>query len=498
MIESFSYDTRSMSAGIGASAVNTYDATDDRGRRRSPPSTTSSEDWHANDRRRRILSSSTRDLCRNLVIAAWAIRKHLDYVADFTFQGATPDSGYNKYLVEVWKELTTRYRFDAAARHPHRRAVRLLEAGKCVDGDQMWMKLAPAVGNPLRGTVQAIEGDRIWMPRGSVPPNSDPNAWINGLLIDLSTARALAVGICRRVGPTRKELQAIKPYRNMIHHAAYEFRVDQVRGISPIASALNWFRDMYEGFEFALAKVKVAQLFGLAIKTNDATSSIPPNRDGSASDEDCDDDDDSSKERQELASRMTKGPFVADLDVGEEAQIIEAKNPSTETVDFLKLMIHISLRCLDIPFSFFDESFTNFYGSRGGLVQYLHSCNQKVQDLQETLGEHADWRLGLAVADGEVDLPSGKDFDYIRYEFVPGGVPWWDTTKEVRGAGMAVAIGQTSPQRICRETGTDFYKNIDETSEALEYARQKGVDLKFADSSAFAPEITVQGSSNDN
>ncbi len=73
-------------------------------------------------------------------------------------------------------------------------------------------------------------------------------------------------------------------------------------------------------------------------------------------------------------------------------------------------------------------------------------------------------------------------------------MPWWDPIKEVRGNAMGVAAGFTNPVRVCREAGTDVYDNIDTTAEVLAYAKDKGVDLVFADSTAFRPEITTQQS----
>ena len=49
----------------------------------------------------------------------------------------------------------------------------------------------------------------------------------------------------------------------MEHHGFFD-RFDQLRGISPLAPAVNTLRDCYEGYDYALAKMKVAQLFALA------------------------------------------------------------------------------------------------------------------------------------------------------------------------------------------------------------------------------------------
>lgn len=472
-----------------SSVQSGYDATDDRGRRRSPPTRTMHEDLHAEERHRQILSANTRDLARNYAITSWAIRKHIDYVSEFTFQATTRDSGFNRAF-EYWHaQQAKRFAFDVAGRHNQRRAIRLAEAGRCVDGDHWWLKLAPPVGNPNRGRRQLIEADRIASKSVGMPANTNPAEWINGVRLDPKTGKSMAVAICRRVNRSRKELERIVAGGNILQLAAYEFRVDQVRGVSPITSALNWFRDTYEGFEYALAKMKISQLFGLQV-TRKAGDDGPFTGSGSSENQE-DSDGDGTVDTAPLID-LKRGPFVTELEPGEEIKTVEGATPSTETVDFLKLMIHVALKSLDIPYSFFDESFTNFYGSRGGLIQYLHSVNNKVLDLQEFLDEDMRWRAGLAVEDGSLELPSGKDFDFLSWEYVPGGVEWWDSAKEARGAAMAIAMGASSPQRVCKEKNTNFYRNIDETAEAIQYAKAKEVPLSFGDSSAFAPEIKVE------
>lgn len=466
-------------------ASHGYDATEDRGRRRPVQSATYSEDEHADRRKRRILSATMRDIARNFAVAGWAIRKHLDYVTDFTFQAKTPDAGFNTALEVYLAQASRRSRFDVAGRHALKRATRIAEACRVKDGDVWWLKIAPPAGSFFRGKIQAIEGDRVHIPASDIPPNGDPKEWVNGVRIG-PNGESAAVAICKRNG-SRLELERIIGARSILQHAFFE-RYDQVRGISPVAAALNWFRDTYEGFEYGLAKLKVGQLFGLSVFREGTESFFGAGTAQAQADADGDGVNDSGYKVD-----FNRGPFLLDMDPGDRAEVLEAKTPSAETVDFLKLMVHVALKSLDIPYSFFDESFTNFYGSRGGLIQYLKSCRTKIEDVQEFLDDWAIWRLGLAVADGEIALPSGRDFDWLNWEFVPAGVPWWDPVKEVRGQAMAVAAAFTSPQRVCRETGTDFETNVREIAEAQRIAEREGVDLVFADSSAFAPEITVEG-----
>lgn len=459
-----------------------YDATDSRGRRRAPRTIVKSEDAIAGSRERKILSATTQDLARNFAVAAWAIRKHLDFVSRFQFQAKTDDGVFNDELEAAIARVSTRHQFDAARRHNLRSATRLAESSRVKEGDVGWLKLR---SGRLRGRVQAIESTRIYMPHNSNLQDSDN--WINGVRISPKTGEALEYAICDRDHRSSQlTLRRRVPARNMLLHAFYE-RYDQVRGVSPIASGLNWFQDTYEGFEYAQAKMKVGQLFGLVIR-QDGVESLFPNKTNATQDTDGDGTDDAAHEVD-----MSGGIFNLDLDPGEDASILESKNPSTETTSFLKLMIHVALKSLDIPYSFFDESFTNFYGSRGGLIQYLKSCQDKVEALQQHLDEWTRWRVGLMVNDGELVLPSGAEFEDIKFSWVPDGVPWWDPVKEVRGQAMAVAAGFDNPFNVCNQVGTNLEENIKMIAKANKLAEEHGVDLVYADSTAFAPELELGG-----
>lgn len=460
-----------------------FDAADDRGRRRSPVAVTYAEDAIANQRIRRILEANARDLARNFAIAKWAIGKHLDYVTSFSFQAKTADLAFNRELEAYVEFRSTPGQFDVAGRHPLRRATRLSEGCRAIAGDCLWLKiLSPGPAGDARGQIQFIESDRIRDPSDIEPGDT---SWINGVQVSKSGATR-AFAIHNRARGSQFEFARTVPARNGYLHAWYD-RFDQVRGISPITAALNWFRDVYEGFEYTLARTKIEQLFGIQVYRNAAEpmGTVTPTIDS----------DDDGEEDAGYELDFNKGPFMLDMDPGDRAEVLNGGNPAGSTTDFLKLMIHVALRTLDIPYSFFDESFTNFYGSRGGLIQYLKACENKIADIQDCLNWWTNWVIGLAVADGTIRLPSGMEFQDIYYEHVPAGVPWWDPAKEARGQAMGIAMGVTSPQRVCREVGTDFETNIDEIAAAMEYAKSKGVDLVYADSSAFAPEITV-GSDN--
>lgn len=442
-----------------------YDAIENRGKRRPPQTRVKSEDVVLTSQKRQKLIGTAQDVQRNFAIAAWAIRQHLNYVSSFTFQSRTSIPEVDAAIEDFMATWGNRYNCDVCAKHPFRRMIRMAEARRVVDGDFFLLKLA---GAATRGKLQAIEADRIDNPpEKEGETRHDLSQWTQGVKLSPGGA-ARAYAIHNRTENSGKEFQRTVPASNMFVHGFYD-RFDQVRGISPIAAALNTWQDVYEGFDYALAKIKVAQLFGLVFY-RDATEPF----DGTAATLDSDDDGvaDSGYE-----VNFSDGPAQLDLNPGDRAEFLESKSPPSEVVNFLQMMIQVSLRSLDIPYSFYDESFTNFYGSRGGLIQYLKSCRSKIQDMQDLLDDITRWRLGMAIADGELQLPRMLEFEEIWWEWVPDGVPWWDPSKEVAGHAAAIAAGLDNPQRVCRQSGTDYYENIDLIAQGMEYAKAKGVSI---------------------
>lgn len=447
-----------------------YDIAEPSRRRRALSQSRGSEDRELDSLGRARATQAARDLQRKFAIAAWAVRKHLDYVSAFSFRCRTgvvlPDGTDLDQRVEDLIEWWGRKQnFDAAGRHWLPRMLRLIEARRTVDGDVGVLKLDD-------GRVQVIEGDRIRTPAG-LPAND----WVHGVRID-PAGRALAYAVHRRGAfGGGYELERIVSAGNLLLHGYYE-RIDQVRGISPLAPALHPFADVYEAFEYALAKAKVAQMFGLVTYRDDdaALGGVAETAEGSG----------------KFAIDFGAGPFHLDLGRDDKAEFLENRTPSTEFYQFTTAMIHGALKALDLPYSFYDEAHTNFYGSRGALIQYLQSCKAKRRDNVELLTALTAWRLSLFILDGQLVLPRGWRLADLmaRVEWVPDGVPWWNPQQEATGHAMLLEAGLTTPQRICQETGTDYYRNIDDIAEAIEYARARGVPLSFAASATGGEEPT--------
>lgn len=459
-----SYDPRSMlPANLGR--LLGYDAVASRGRRRSVAPLMRSEDRELNSGQRAKLVASTRDIGRNFSMAAWAVRKHLDYVSSFTFQATTGIDEVDDQLERLIKWRSRAVNCDAARRHSLPRLMRLWEARRTIDGDTLISRLRT-------GRLQTFEADRVRDPVGAPAGQLiDMTNVVQGVEIDPVTGETLKYHISDR--QPRSDLMTYRGalaarYCNLL---AYYDRIDQVRGVSPMAPAVNTFRDVYENFDYAMAKAKVAQLFALAFYREDADGGGGglPRPGGEAGEEDPD--------GPKYPISFDGGPINLDLAPGDRAEVLESRTPSGEFQSFTTTMLGVALKCLDIPLSFYDESRANFSSGRQAWILYEQSATSKRADLRDVLDDSTAFWTASWVLDGSLVLPRGMLPRDVSWQWIHTGIPWMDPLKEITADIASVKAGMGSRTRLLRERGLNYYDVIDELAAEKAYADEKGVSL---------------------
>ncbi len=454
-----------------------YDGANTSNKRKPPTGILRAEDAELLPMQRRYLVSGARDINRNYALAGWMIRRHLDYVTTFAFKPCCEDAQANKNLSAFVRRWGQAKHFDICRRHGLARAIRMAEARRLIDGDMFFLKLAT-------GKIQALEGDRIATPQGGVPTELN-DMWVHPLVHGIMTdrvGRALAYAVCRRgiysdVQPGAIGLlifERLVPARHVFHFGYFE-RFDQVRGISPLASALNTLRDTYEAFDYTLARLKVEQLFGLVITSNneDTLGEVSSLTDASGN-----------VEAPGYEVDFGGGPIKLELDPGDDAKFIGADNPSGNAQAFTQSMIALALKSIDLPFCLYSEDFTNYSGSRLALIQYMHAAEIRRQDVRELYDDLTRWRIRIALDRGELPrLPRGQKY---AWEWVAKGIPWIDPAKEIDGDLRAIAGGLYTRTQALREQGRDFEQV------AAELAREQKIMLALGlNPNAEIPPVNV-------
>lgn len=429
-----------------------------------------SEDHVLNSHRRDRLAANSMDLHRNAVLFAWAVRRHLDYTTLFDFQPCNDDDSLNTDLRVLMERDSRPENCDIGGRHSWNRMRRLAEVRKILDGDCGLLQLRS-------GHLQGVESNQIKTPR---QVRRDVKQWVNGVKLGPGH-RALAYGLTER-NKNGEEHERVVRASQMMMLACFEGRFDQVRGISSVAGALNEFRDIYETKSLMQEKVKLDQIFGVAFTRKEDSGSLDDDMPLTDANEDGDSDVATGKAQYDIG----QGVKGFDLDEGEGVELIQSNNPSSQTQDFLNLSIAIAIKALDLPFNFFDEAHTNFFGSRAAWIQYERACHSKREDQLElhrryTLFRLRRWLLPVAVGGtGELVLPSSMTMGDLRWKWVPRGIPWWKPQEELTTDIMAAAAGLKDFQQICDERGLGIWnENIKSLAKQMRQARRDGITLAF-------------------
>ena len=413
-------------------AFSGYDAVNPDTKRRNSGNWVRSSDEMLSDTGRRGMTESGRDLFRNFPVAAWAIRKHVDYVSDFSFQCQCDNDELNQSIESLMRWWSMPDNCDAGGRHPFSRLIRIAEMRRTIDGDVFLMKLR-------NGRLQAIEGDRI-RNEGSGKEMVGDQIQVHGVKLGQG-GRNASYRLCNKSIHGSYQFDRYVPASNMFMHAYYD-SFDQVRGVSPLASAIASYHDVLEMTEYARLKAKVSQYFALSISRERPDFS-----------NECD------AEGYDLRN-FGKGAVMLDLDPGDKADFLESKNPSTEFQDFTRLSLQIALKALDIPWSLMDESATNYSSSRIATMQYIKSCEAKRRDTELLLDKITHWILNIWIANGLLKLPRGMRVSDIPWKWIPAGTPWFDPAKEARADIELINAGLKTRSEVRLEKYGDDWREV--------------------------------------
>lgn len=444
--------------GQGMSGYDVVSPPDGNKNRRKQQTHVYWQDTNLLRHQRQTAIATTQDIERNFATVAWAVRKHLDYVSSLSFKPVGGDRQWRMQLLDWYRNWSKRFNCDVRRRHSFRRMIRLAEKSRTVDGDVFFAKIGGTGRN--RGHIDPIEGYRIADPFTQMTTEQLRQLklvrarWFNGVEID-------TVGAARRYAVFTRNIEGNAFFDRFIRAdrvcaLSYYQRFDQVRGVSPLLSGVQSFVDASDNITMQQAKARISALFGLSLFRD-----APVSEDSHGGPVGTDDTDQDGVEDAGYEFDFSGGPQLMDLQPGDRAEFLESKTPPTEIVEFLRFLMNLALKSLDLPDSFLREGDTNFFGSRAALQLYLRSVSDKQQDLMEWLDEIMRWRIGMAIADADLLPPAGMEFEDIKWKWIPTGFPWaWDPQKQANGAKGALEIGADNIERIAALNDTDAEENL--------------------------------------
>lgn len=437
-----------------SSSDDYYDAINPKGRRRKASrQSRRPEDLLLTQHRRDDLDANAYDLYRNLVTLRWMVRQTLNFVCEMDVQYKTDDQGLNQALRERMHFACEPDQIHYVGRMDWDDIRRNQESGKLTTGDAYIVPLQEM-------TLQPVEGTYCRNPMNM----ANGGRWCNGAKLDRRdrvTHWNFREESLTGVLPGQKTDREVSA-RNVWQHIQFDAnRQNQVRGVGEIISALNGLRDVGEGFDLNLAKLKVEALLGVHIKRrmgeNDELG-MPVSNEGADADNDETTDDD-------LHLDFGGGPVVIDREDIEDVKLLMSGSPPQATQDFLKLCLMVGLMALDLPYNFLDSGHSNFFGNQAALLLYQKSCvfRRKAQHRlhkRMTNWRHMQWFLPVSAGGtGEFALKKSQSLSDIKYLWIPQGIPWWRPGEQLKADMHAVALGWKTNQDVCDERGLGLYEN---------------------------------------
>ena len=419
--------TKSSYEGSGGYFGTGYDAAKPSKRRRSVVASLTSEDDKLKEKPRKNLNAQTRDLRRNVVVARWIIARHLDFVCSHRFEPKTGNESVDKRLQDFVRESSKKENFDALGRHPLRRYIRLAEAGRLVDGGHYSIRMDD-------GTLQAREDDLLRTP---VRARRSKENWVQGIRLDAKD-RPMRYAFHKRRQGGNYELDRIVKSDAVIPFGYFD-RFDQYRPVAPMAPAVNLIRDFYENIDYTSAKSKLASLFGFKLT-----------REGYDNPEsDLDGEDGSKGSQQDRDWNLSKGIEFFDLDPGENVDFLYVDTPGANQQAFFDMLVGLALKAVDLPFSFWREDYTNFFGNKIAFTIYQNSCRDKRQDVQDFLNDWLCWRIDIRRG-VDIKLPKSFICDPRQWLWKPNGLPWFDP-KDLQADLDAIEFGLKTLEDVAQE-----------------------------------------------
>lgn len=247
-------------------------------------------------------------------------------------------------------------------------------------------------------------------------------------------------------------------------HLAFVKRLHQVRGVSMLHGVMVRLADLKNYEESERVAARIAAAIAMYIKKD------PISYEGM---------DVSPPQDREIA--LEPGLIIDDLLPGEEIGMLNSNRPNTALESFRNSQIRAVAAGSRSSYSSIARDYNGTYSSQRQELVESYEGYQVLQDnfvSQVSRPIYRAW-LQMAIASGELEIPTGVDQDSL-YNAVYSGptMPWIDPMKEVNAWSEKVRAGFATESDAIRATGSN--PNETKRRRKAEVDENKALGLKFS------------------
>jgi lambda family phage portal protein len=435
--------------------------------------------WHASnnsaeftDRNERdTVRARARDLERNSDMANSVILAFRRNVvgSGFALQARTGNAEIDDRLEEIFEKWSEARNCDVTGEQCFNEMLRMAVVRKKVDGGILFKKCYSRKGYvPFQ--LQLFEVDELSnMYMLTKHDASKGYKTAGGIEYDKNN-RAVGYWIQKySIDGMELSMPEYVDAKDMIFYYAKR-RPSQVREFSDLAPTISRIRDANEFITAVSIKERIAACLAVFIKKVIPTAGL--GRSGITA----------SGERESYAGKTLSPGMIQEMNAGDEIQVVDPKNAASDSSEFLKTQQRLigAGQGLSYEATSRDMSKTNYSSARQGSIEDdLTYDDEKNLLITKVMDEVYETMVISAVLAGVINIPDfweNKD-RYLKHVWVANPKRWIDPQKESNANKIALMTGQKTFQQIAAEQGRDWKEQIDDMAAAVEYAKEKGINL---------------------
>lgn len=383
----------------------------------------------------------------------------------FQIQVKTEDAELNKELEKLWKRWCKARNCDVTGQQSLNQMLRMAVVRKKVDGGVLFLKRYTRDGM-LPFSIQMIEVDELdTMQTNAAGPG---NRVIGGIEYN-SYNRPVGYWIRQYDIDGFSITDPIYVKADDVIFYYTKKRPSQIREMSDMAPTVTRIRDVNEFMTAVSVKQRIEACLSVFIKKQYPVSGI-----GRTS---------SPENRFSYDGKTLTPGMIHEMNQGDDIEVVNPTGQSADATSFVKLQQRLvgAGQGLSYEATSRDMSETNYASARQGAIEDEMTFMEEKEQVIAILDEIYETFVISCVLTGIVQIPADKFWtnkeDYLTHEWIQPPKKWIDPQKESGALKTAMNTGVKTYKQIAAENGTDWRTQIDDISEVLEYAKEKGIDM---------------------